>query len=56
MKKIKYIGGLPSGTLEDPITRQCWAFTNGEPITVPAATADALLSQQNTDAPDWVAA
>ena len=56
MKSITYIGGLPSGTLEDPHTRQTFPFLKGEPITVPDDTAAKLLSEQPQDAPDWIAA
>ena len=56
MKSITFVGGLPSGTLLDPITQENFPFTKGTPLSVPDETAERLLSQQDSEAPDWVLA
>ncbi len=49
MIKITYIGGLPSGTVQDPISQACFPFENGKPFNVPVHVAAALVAQAPDD-------
>lgn len=55
MRQIKYVGGLNSGTMEDPLTRQTFSFEKGKAFSVPDSTAEKLLSEQPETGADWVA-
>lgn len=51
MKTLKYVGGLPSGTVEQLNPRIQFAFVKNEPIQIPDAVASDLLQNQPED---WV--
>lgn len=54
--KVKYVGGFPSGTLEDPIQGTVFPFEKNKPLALPEAVAVKLLSEQPKEGADWIAA
>ena len=49
MKTLKYIGGLESGTVVHPRTRQEFPFTRGGTISIPDETATDLLTNNPSE-------